>query len=99
MPGRKLNQSRSPAHYSSYEYDDFPEDGYASARAGSVSRRLERLRAYDPNFSGIAFTDFVYALYARVHEARGRGDAASTAVLRAARGRGSARRPDCLRVP
>lgn len=34
------------------------------------------LRRFDPNFSEIVFTDFCYALYAKAHEARGRGAAA-----------------------
>jgi predicted lipid-binding transport protein (Tim44 family) len=42
--------------------------------AHSPRRQFEALRRYDPNFSEIAFTDFVYALYARAHEARGRGE-------------------------
>ena len=33
---------------------------------------LERLRDLDPDFSLVLFEDFVHALYARVHEARGR---------------------------
>jgi hypothetical protein len=37
---------------------------------------LERLRKFDPNFSQIVFTDFVYALYAKAHDARGHGQAA-----------------------
>jgi predicted lipid-binding transport protein (Tim44 family) len=36
--------------------------------------RLDQLRKYDPNFSEILFMDFACALYARVQEARGRGD-------------------------
>lgn len=35
--------------------------------------RLSALRAHDPNFSEIVFTDFCYSLFARLHEARGRG--------------------------
>ena len=34
---------------------------------------LSALRKYDPNFSEIVFTDFCYSLFARLHEARGRG--------------------------
>ena len=37
---------------------------------------LEALRRFDPNFSQIVFNDFCYALYARVHHARGAGDLA-----------------------
>ncbi len=36
--------------------------------------RLDELRRFDPNFSEIVFSDFCYALYARVHHARGTGD-------------------------
>lgn len=42
----------------------------------NFSRDLQRLRRFDPNFSEIVFTDFCYALYARAHDARGRGAAA-----------------------
>ena len=34
---------------------------------------LGALREHDPNFSEVVFTDFCYSLFARVHEARGRG--------------------------
>ncbi|HUT94577.1 MAG TPA: TIM44-like domain-containing protein [Thermoguttaceae bacterium] len=48
------------------------ERGRRSIRA--VRSRLEQLRRHDPNFSEILFMDFACALYARVQEARGRGD-------------------------
>jgi hypothetical protein len=38
-----------------------------------VSREFAQLRKFDPNFSEIVFTDFCYALYAKAHDARGRG--------------------------
>lgn len=34
---------------------------------------MSALRQFDANFSQIVFTDFCYSLFARVHEARGRG--------------------------
>ena len=40
------------------------------------TRSLARLRKFDPNFSEIVFTDFAYALYAKAHDARGRGTTA-----------------------
>jgi hypothetical protein len=40
----------------------------------SLRRKLGRLYREDPNFSETLFLDFVCSLYARVHEARGRGD-------------------------
>jgi hypothetical protein len=36
-----------------------------------VRNELEKLRAVDPEFSLVLFEDFVYALYAAAHEARG----------------------------
>lgn len=39
----------------------------------SFAQEFNQLRRFDPNFSEITFTDFCYALYARAHEARGRG--------------------------
>jgi hypothetical protein len=39
----------------------------------SVQQLFNQLRRFDPNFSEIIFVDFCYALYARAHEARGRG--------------------------
>lgn len=42
----------------------------------SVTQQFNQLRRFDPNFSEIIFTDFCYALYARAHNARGRGAAA-----------------------
>lgn len=44
-----------------------------SGRADVVARSFNQLRRFDPNFSEIVFTDFSYALYAKAHEARGRG--------------------------
>lgn len=38
-----------------------------------AARGFEQLKRFDPNFSEIVFTDFCYALYAKAHEARGRG--------------------------
>jgi predicted lipid-binding transport protein (Tim44 family) len=35
---------------------------------------IDALRQFDPNFSEITFADFCYSLYARVQEARGKGD-------------------------
>ncbi len=41
------------------------------AVSASPRRQLESLRATDPDFSLVLFEDFVFALYARAHEARG----------------------------
>ncbi len=38
-----------------------------------VARQFQQLRRFDPNFSEIVFTDFVYALYGKAHDARGHG--------------------------
>jgi hypothetical protein len=45
----------------------------SSSRAVAGPVTLASLRQHDPNFSEIVFTDFCYSLFARVHEARGRG--------------------------
>lgn len=37
------------------------------------AKAFEHLRQFDPNFSGIVFTDFCYTLYGRAHHARGKG--------------------------
>jgi hypothetical protein len=42
----------------------------------NVQQLFNQLRRFDPNFSEIIFVDFCYALYARAHEARGRGSKA-----------------------
>jgi len=42
-------------------------------QAAAPAVRLETLRRFDPNFSEITFSDFCYSLYARAHDARGRG--------------------------
>lgn len=39
----------------------------------NVAASFDRLRRFDPNFSEIVFTDFVYTLYAKAHHARGHG--------------------------
>src|SRR6266498_859164 len=46
------------------------------AEPESVSKQFNQLRKFDPNFSESVFNDFSYALYAKAHEARGRGVAA-----------------------
>jgi hypothetical protein len=43
------------------------------SRRGGFVQEFNQLRRFDPNFSEIIFTDFAYALYAKAHEARGRG--------------------------
>ena len=60
--------------------DDAAAGGGASlsppppARPHTLARaQLEPLREADPDFSLVLFEDFVYALFARAHEARGRG--------------------------
>ena len=51
-----------------------PVTVFASALAPANARSpLAALRRYDPNFSEIVLRDFLYSLYGRVHEARGRG--------------------------
>lgn len=59
-------------------------------RAFDFSREFEQLRRFDPNFSEIIFTDFCYALYAKVHDARVHGaqalDLFSPYLSEAARG-------------
>jgi len=45
----------------------------------SERTRLEGLRVLDPDFSVVLFEDFVYALYAEAHTARGRGRLAELA--------------------
>ncbi len=47
-----------------------PHLGREPART-SPRKRLEKLRSVDPDFSLVLFEDFVFALYARAHEARG----------------------------
>ena len=42
---------------------------------GHIGRAFDQLRRFDPNFSEIVFTDFCYALYAKAHMTRARGDA------------------------
>jgi len=51
-----------------------PEDGPAiEAPQPGVRRELEKIRKFDPDFSPVLFDDFLYALFATTHEARGRG--------------------------
>src|SRR5512140_3519952 len=45
----------------------------AKVVAARQTARIDQLRRFDPNFSEIVFTDFCYALYARVQNARGDG--------------------------
>ena len=50
-----------------------PGGTYGQPSQLTARQGFEHLRQFDPNFSEIAFTDFLYALYARSHEARGKG--------------------------
>jgi predicted lipid-binding transport protein (Tim44 family) len=50
----------------------------------SPRTRLSMLRRYDPGFSVVLFEDFLYALFARVHETRGGDLDALSAYLTAA---------------
>lgn len=45
----------------------------AKVVAARQTARIGQLRRFDPNFSEIVFTDFCYALYGRVQNARGNG--------------------------
>jgi predicted lipid-binding transport protein (Tim44 family) len=62
-----VQNNRSPGPSLTYSSQRRADD---LAPAGEEA--FEALRHYDPNFSQILFTDFTYALYARVQEARGR---------------------------
>lgn len=63
---------REPDSYSSRDVDadDFNVDRVATEKEALIATRLGELLKYDPNFSEILFNDFIYALYARVQEAR-----------------------------
>jgi hypothetical protein len=54
--------------------DDFPPDDFT---ATPPTRAIDwnRLRRRDPQFSAVVFQDFVYQLYARLHEARNSAEA------------------------
>jgi predicted lipid-binding transport protein (Tim44 family) len=69
----KQNSAPANASFSSRKATP-PNEG-----AAAVENAIEGIRENDPNFSPILFTDFTYALYAAVHEARGRKDLATYA--------------------
>lgn len=50
-----------------------PPPPYVPAAAPRPSFSLERVREIDPSFSVVLFEDFLYSLYAEVHQARGVG--------------------------
>jgi hypothetical protein len=50
-----------------------PDAAATAMQQGDIQHAFNKLRRFDPNFSEIIFIDFCYALYARAHEARGRG--------------------------
>ena len=50
-----------------------PDAASTAMQQRNVQQAFNQLRRFDPNFSEIVFIDFCYALYARAHEARGRG--------------------------
>ena len=49
---------------------------YTAPRPRNVRAEIEQLQTTDQNFSFVLFEDFLYALYAEVHTARGRGQLA-----------------------
>lgn len=61
---RKAKRQSQPAVLKLDTHESAPAD---------VTRQFAQLRRFDPNFSEIVFTDFAYALYAKAHDARGRG--------------------------
>jgi predicted lipid-binding transport protein (Tim44 family) len=68
-----------------YWHGSPPHSSYSSRnvqqeqRVAEAEKGLDGLREHDPNFSPILFTDFTYALYAAVQEARGRRELATYA--------------------
>lgn len=48
-------------------------EAFVSQTQAEVQKEFGKLRRFDPNFSEIIFTDFCYALYARAHNERGKG--------------------------
>jgi len=70
---QKANRSRTYTSTRTGEGALMP-GGAGQLAARAVRARLDQLRQYDPNFSDILFMDFACALYARLQEARGRGD-------------------------
>jgi predicted lipid-binding transport protein (Tim44 family) len=54
-----------------------PAQSRPVSRARSIRSELEQLQRTDANFSFVLLEDFLYALYAEVHVARGRGKLAS----------------------
>ncbi|HEY3452098.1 MAG TPA: TIM44-like domain-containing protein [Myxococcales bacterium] len=56
-----------------------PATQFVPATQRDARQQLERIREQDPEFSSVLFEDFLYALYAAAHEARGRGQLDSLA--------------------
>src|SRR5262249_5614245 len=65
---KRWDEGRHAEWESSVDEEPSPPPPKRSAR-----KRLQKLRTYDDNFSLVLFEDFLYALYAAAHEARGRG--------------------------
>ncbi len=55
------------------EWQSLPTAVISAPPGENPKRKLLRLREEDPDFSLVVFEDFLYALYARVQQARGRG--------------------------
>ncbi|MBI5547898.1 MAG: Tim44 domain-containing protein [Deltaproteobacteria bacterium] len=60
---------------------------YVAPVQRGARRQLERIREQDPEFSTVLFEDFLYALYAAAHEARGGGQLATLSAYFAAAAR------------
>lgn len=77
--GRRRDQewASSFSPHSDDDGSDAVQDNFASY--GSVQAALAALSARDENFSFVVFEDFLYALYAELHTARGKNDLAALA--------------------
>ncbi|MGO8998787.1 MAG: Tim44 domain-containing protein [Polyangiaceae bacterium] len=69
-----MNQAQSGhKDWSTTSYASRAAVAAPTAAAADARRQLASLRRFDDAFSPIVFEDFLYALYAQVHAARGRG--------------------------
>ncbi len=68
-----LANQRARGDWSTADVDEGPARPAAEEAGGSPRAALEAIRGFDEDFSVVLFEDFLYALYAEAHNARGRG--------------------------
>jgi predicted lipid-binding transport protein (Tim44 family) len=92
-----LRQRRDQARRQAWSSAEAPPV-YVAPVVRNMRREIDQLRAADENFSLVLFEDFLYALYAEIHTARGRSQLARYSVFFSPQAAASMRGPPLREV-